>query len=86
VLDSQVAAFTLAAGVLTIAPGQDTMLVVRNVLRGGKPDGVITTFGICSGLFMHATFSALGLSLLMTRSAMAFQTLKTRGGLLTSCG
>ena len=34
-IDSQVLAFALAAAVLTVAPGQDTMLVVRNVLRGG---------------------------------------------------
>jgi threonine/homoserine/homoserine lactone efflux protein len=59
-VDSQVFAFTLAAAALTIAPGADTMLVVRNVLRGGRRDGVVTTFGICSGLFVHATLSALG--------------------------
>lgn len=55
------------------------MLVVRNVLRGGRGDGVVTTFGICSGLFMHATLSALGVSIVLTHSAMAFQVVKTAG-------
>lgn len=33
-VDSQIVAFTFAAAALTIAPGPDTMLVIRNVLRG----------------------------------------------------
>jgi RhtB (resistance to homoserine/threonine) family protein len=55
------------------------MLVVRNVLRGGRADGVVTTFGICSGLFMHATLSALGMSIVLMHSAVAFQVVKTAG-------
>jgi len=65
--------------VLTVTPGQDTILVVRYVLRGGRGDGVVTTFGICSGLFMHATLSALGVSIVLTHSATAFQVVKTAG-------
>ena len=78
-IDSQVISFTLAAAVLTLVPGQDTMLVVRNVLRGGGRDGVITTFGICTGLFIHATLSALGVSIVLMRSATAFQVVKAAG-------
>src|SRR5436190_14551052 len=78
-VDSQVVAFTLAAAALTIAPGPDTMLVLRNVLRGGRRDGVVTTFGICSGLFVHATLSALGVSMILTRSATAFSVVKLAG-------
>jgi threonine/homoserine/homoserine lactone efflux protein len=78
-IDSQIVAFTFAAAVLTVTPGQDTMLVVRNVLRGGRGDGVATTFGICAGLFMHATLSALGVSVILTLSATAFQLIKFAG-------
>jgi RhtB (resistance to homoserine/threonine) family protein len=77
--DSQVIAFTLAAAALTIAPGADTMLVIRNVLWGGRRDGVITTFGICSGLFVHATLSAFGVSMLLMHSATAFHLVKLAG-------
>ena len=77
--DSQVVAFFLVAAVLTITPGADTMLVVRNVLRGGRRDGVVTTLGICSGLFVHAALSALGVSILLLHSATAFQTVKLVG-------
>jgi RhtB (resistance to homoserine/threonine) family protein len=77
--DAQVIAFTLAAAALTVAPGADTMLVIRNVLRGGRRDGVVTTFGICSGLFVHATLSALGVSMLLMHSATAFHVVKLAG-------
>ena len=77
--DSQVLAFTVAAAVLTIAPGPDNMLVIRNVLRGGRRDGMITAFGICAGLFVHATLSALGVSMLLMHSAAAFRLVKLAG-------
>jgi RhtB (resistance to homoserine/threonine) family protein len=78
-VDSQVLAFTLAAAALTMAPGADTMLVVRNVLRGGRRDGIVTTFGICAGLFIHATLSALGVSILLLHSATALHLVKLAG-------
>jgi RhtB (resistance to homoserine/threonine) family protein len=78
-IDSQVVAFALVAAVLTITPGPDTMLVVRNVLRGGRLDGVVTTLGICSGLFVHAVLSAVGISLILMHSATAFLVVKVAG-------
>ncbi len=78
-MGSEVIAFALAAGALTIAPGPDTMLVIRNVLRGGRRDGIVTTFGICMGLFVHASLSALGVSVLLTYSTTAFNVLKLAG-------
>jgi RhtB (resistance to homoserine/threonine) family protein len=78
-IDSQVVAFTFVAAALTLTPGADTMLVVRNVLRGGRRDGVITTVGICLGLFMHATLSALGVSVILLHSATAFHLVKYAG-------
>jgi RhtB (resistance to homoserine/threonine) family protein len=78
-IDSQVVAFALVAAALTITPGADTMLVVRNVLRGGRRDGVVTTFGICLGLFVHATLSAVGVSVILMHSATAFYAVKVAG-------
>ena len=79
VLDSQALAFALAAGVLTLAPGADTMLVIRNVMRGGRIDGLLTTCGVCVGLFVHATLSAVGVSALLVHSAQAFHALRLIG-------
>ncbi len=77
--DVQVLAFIVVAAALTISPGADTLLVVRNTITRGWADGVMTAFGICSGLFVHATLSALGLSLILTHSAFAYQVLKIAG-------
>ena len=78
-VDAQVLAFTVTAAVLTVAPGADNLLVIRNVLRGGRRDGMITAFGICGGLFVHATLSACGVSMLLRHSATAFQLVKLAG-------
>jgi RhtB (resistance to homoserine/threonine) family protein len=77
--DAQLLTFIAVAAVLTISPGADTLLVIRNVLAGGRKQGVLTALGICSGLFVHATLSALSLSVLLAHSALAFQLLKIVG-------
>lgn len=71
--------FVLAAALLTITPGPDTMLVLRNTLRGGREEGWRTTLGICVGLVVHATLSSAGLSVILVRSAAAFSLVKTIG-------
>ena len=55
------------------------MLVIRNVLRGGRRDGMVTALGICAGLFVHATLSALGVSMLLLHSATTFHLVKLAG-------
>jgi RhtB (resistance to homoserine/threonine) family protein len=77
--DSQLLAFTLVAALMTLSPGPDTMLVVRNALRGGRRDGLLTVAGICTGLFGHALLSALGVSAILLYSATAFTLLKIAG-------
>lgn len=71
--------FLVAITLLTMSPGIDTLLVIRNTARGGLGDGVLTSLAICCGLFVHAAVSALGISLLLLQSAWAFGLLKTLG-------
>lgn len=78
-LDSQVLAFAVVAAFMTMLPGADTLLVVRNSLRGGRHDGLLTVAGICCGLFAHALLSALGLSVILAHSASAFTAMKIAG-------
>src|SRR5258708_13507031 len=78
-IDSHVLAFTGIVFILTITPGADTMLVLRSVLAYGRRAGLFSALGICNGLLIHATLSALGLSLLLVRSATAFEIVKFAG-------
>ena len=78
-IDVQLLTFIAVAAALTISPGADTMLVIRNVVAGNRRDGIMTAVGICSGLFVHATLSALGLSVILAHSVLAFQVLKVAG-------
>ena len=78
-IDSQFLPFLIAVTLLSISPGVDTLLVIRNTARGGVRDGVATSLAICCGLFVHATISALGISLILLQSAWAFHGLKMVG-------
>ncbi len=71
--------FLIPIVLLTITPGVDTMLVIRNTSRGGWWDGTTTSLGICSGLFFHALISAIGVSVFILHSAWAFSLLKIAG-------
>ena len=71
--------FLLAITALTLTPGIDSLLVMRNAARGGNRDGLLTSFGICLGLFFHATLSAAGLSAILMGSAELFTLIKIAG-------
>lgn len=72
-------AFLLAITLLTLTPGIDTVLVIKNASRSGGRDGVVTSLGICLGLFVHATFSAVGISAILLQSAELFMAVKWIG-------
>jgi RhtB (resistance to homoserine/threonine) family protein len=79
--DARVLAFTGIAAIVTLTPGADTMLVVRSAIVRGRRAGLLTVLGIGSGLFIHATLSALGVSVVLVRSARAFEIVKLAGAL-----
>lgn len=74
-----------AVTMLTLTPGVDTILVIRNSGRGGWSDGATTSLGICCGLFVHATLSALGISIILLKTAWAFSLLKYAGAAYLIC-
>jgi len=76
---SQIIAFIIPVTLLTMTPGVDTLLVIRNSNRGGWRDGAVSSIGICSGLFVHASVSAIGISLILLQSSLAFSLLKFVG-------
>jgi threonine/homoserine/homoserine lactone efflux protein len=71
--------FAIAATLLILSPGPDTMLVMRNSLRGGSRVGVCTAAGTMTGLLTWAVGAALGLSSLLAASRVGYDVLRLIG-------
>lgn len=78
-MPEQLLPFLLVVTVLTVVPGPDTALGLGNSLRGGSTAMWWTGLGICSGIFVHATASVIGLSAVLAASASAYTVVKTAG-------
>jgi threonine/homoserine/homoserine lactone efflux protein len=74
-----IVSFAFASLILIALPGSDYALITRNALVGGRGPGIRTTLGGATGLTVHATAAALGLSALLAASATAYATLKFVG-------
>jgi threonine/homoserine/homoserine lactone efflux protein len=71
--------FAAASTLLILAPGPDSMLVMRNTMRGGRRAGWITACGTMSGLTIWALAAALGLSALLRVSQAGYDVLRFAG-------
>jgi len=78
-LDQSVLAFSIAALILTLTPGNDTVLVTRNTMSGHRSAGFATMLGICCGTIVHGLFASLGISVILMKSATLFQIVKFVG-------
>ncbi|SDK65044.1 Threonine/homoserine/homoserine lactone efflux protein [Actinopolyspora mzabensis] len=78
-MPDQLLPFLVLAVLITVAPGPDITLGLRNSLRGGATAMWWTGLGCCSGLGVHATASVIGLSTVLATSATAYATLRTAG-------
>ena len=72
-------AFTGIVTLLTVTPGADTVLVIKNTISCGKREALFAALGISSGLFVHAIASTVGLSVLLSQSATAYNAVKFIG-------
>jgi threonine/homoserine/homoserine lactone efflux protein len=71
--------FAFGSLILIAVPGPDQALITRNALMRGRAAGLRTTFGGASGLTMHMTAAALGVSALVAASAAAYTALQVVG-------
>jgi threonine/homoserine/homoserine lactone efflux protein len=71
--------FAIASTLLILAPGPDSLLVMRNTLRRGRRAGWVTAAGTVSGLLVWAVAAALGLSALLRASQVGYDLLRLAG-------
>lgn len=71
--------FFLAATLLAITPGPGIAYVVARTVAGGRAEGLASCVGNGLGGMVHVLAAALGLSLLIAQSAVAFMLLKWVG-------
>ncbi|WP_338556530.1 LysE family translocator [Paenibacillus sp. KS-LC4] len=71
--------FLGVAVLLTLMPGPDNLYVLTQSIARGKKAGIITTLGLCTGLFAHISAAALGISAIVYQSATAFAVVKYAG-------
>jgi threonine/homoserine/homoserine lactone efflux protein len=66
---------------LTISPGPDIVYVLVQSMANGKKTGIITTLGLVSGIMVHTTLVAFGVSAIIKESDTIFMLIKIFGAL-----
>lgn len=76
---TKIVLFFTAALLLAIAPGPGMLYVLARSLAGGKREGVLSALGTFVGGMVHVFAAALGVSIILAKSVMAFATVKYVG-------
>ena len=71
--------FIIAAIILNLTPGVDTMYILTRSVSQGKRAGLVSVAGIMTGCVVHVLCAAFGLSLILSTSARAFTIIKWAG-------
>ena len=69
----------MAAAVLALTPGPGMAYVVARTVAGGRQEGLASCLGTGLGGMLHVLAAALGLSVLLAQSALAFSIIKYVG-------
>lgn len=71
--------FLIAATLLAVTPGPGIAYVVARTVAGGRTEGLASCIGTGVGGMLHVLAAAVGLSLLVAQSALAFTVVKLVG-------
>ena len=63
-----------------VSPGPDFAVVIRNSVSAGHRAGLYTAIGVGSAIFLHVTYSLLGIGLIVSQSVWLFNLLKLVAG------
>lgn len=71
--------FLIASIALTVSPGPDILYVMTQSISNGKKFGIATAAGLVSGILVHTTLIALGISAILKQSELIFTFIKILG-------
>ncbi len=71
--------FLGASAALTVAPGPDNIFVITQGITRGRKPAIVTALGMCSGISIHTTAAAFGISAVFYSSIIAFNVVKFAG-------
>ena len=78
-------AFVSATILLALLPGPDNVYVLMESLTNGRRQGIAISFGLSLGVLVHTLASALGISIILQQSAVAFNVIKLIGAAYLLC-
>lgn len=71
--------FVIAGILLNLTPGADTMYILTRSISQGRRAGIYSVLGIGTGCLIHTLLAAFGLSIILAKSALAFNMVKYLG-------
>jgi threonine/homoserine/homoserine lactone efflux protein len=74
-------AFLSASALLTIMPGPDIIYVMLQSISNGKKYGIVTALGLVSGIIIHTSLIAFGISELINKNESLLYLIKILGAL-----
>ena len=78
-MPEQLIAFLTASVLLTLSPGPDIIYVLVQGMTNGKKHGIVTALGLVSGIIIHTSLVAFGISAIIKQSETLFLIIKILG-------
>lgn len=80
-MSEQLIPFLVASILLTLSPGPDIIYVLSQSLAGGYKKGMTIALGLVSGIIIHTSLVAFGVSIIIKNSEPLFWSIKIAGAL-----
>ena len=78
-MPEQIIPFLTASILLTISPGPDIIYVLVQGMTNGKKYGIVTALGLVSGIIIHTSLVAFGISAIIKQSETLFLVIRLFG-------
>ena len=76
---TQFETFLITGVLLNITPGNDTIFILTRSIAHGRKAGIMSVLGIATGSMIHTFLAAFGLSVIISKSMLAFNIIQYAG-------